>query len=53
MERAINGENDAPAQIVESIKRNSVLTIDGVEQVEEPLVTTELLSSSRTDGESR
>lgn len=50
MERAINGENDAPAQIVESIKKNSVLTIDGVEQVEKPLVTTELLSSTRTDG---
>lgn len=51
LERAINGENDAPAQVVESIKENTVLSIDGVEQTEEPLVTTELLSISQVNDE--
>ncbi len=43
-DRAINGVNDAPEQVVEEIEKNAVLTIDGVKQDEKPLVTTELLS---------
>ncbi len=41
LERALNGVNDAPGQVVESIKENCVLTINGVEQTEKPLITTE------------
>lgn len=43
-ERAIEQENDAPKEIVKKIEENALLTINGVEQSETPLVTTELLS---------
>lgn len=51
MERAINQEHDAPMEVVESLKEKAVLLIDGVEQDETPLITTELLSeySNGTD----
>lgn len=45
LDRAVNEQNDAPDDVVDVISENCVLMIDGVEQEEKPLITTELISS--------
>lgn len=49
--RAIEGINDAPNEVVNTIKENCVLKIDNVEQDVEPLVTTVLISSEELNSE--